>query len=111
MSTEDLVEEFLDVGYKAYKKIMKGTVEYTKLSKHEPVTIEGREFNYLREYVIFELGAYITENLPEATVEVFLEGNNSSLKLTMNDSEQEEINQKMETFLAKFRDKFWVRKY
>lgn len=101
MTTEDLIEELISSGIKAYKKLNKNTPEGRKLDRHENVTIEGVEFTYWREYAVYKTAEYISEIIPPKQVEVTLDGNDSVLTIICDEEEQLEINRKLYLFLKK----------
>ena len=101
MTTEDLLEELISAGVKAYKKLNKNTPEGKKLNRHESVTIEGVEFTCWREYAVYKTAEYIAEIIPPEQVEVTLDGNSSVIEVTCDDKEQQEINSKLYLFLKK----------
>ena len=39
-NTENMIEEFISIGMKAYKKNSKGSIEARKLDRHESVIIQ-----------------------------------------------------------------------
>lgn len=103
MTTEEMIEIFLDKGAWAYKVLNKNTVEGRKLYRHIPVEIEGYIFTCYREYSAFKMGEFLKENLPEAGVVVTLDGNDSTIELTIDDDEQQKINSKMYLLLKQWK--------
>ena len=101
MTTEDLIEELISSGAKAYKKLNKNTPEGRKLDRHESVAIEGVEFTCWREYAVYKTAEYISEVIPPKQIEVTLDGNDSVLTVICDDAEQQEINRKLYLFLKK----------
>lgn len=101
MTTEDMVEEFIELGVKAYKKNSGDCLEARRLSRHEPIMIDGYEFCYWREYTVYRMVEYISKVIPTAKVEVELDGNNSTIQIELDDSEQEKLNREMFLFLEK----------
>lgn len=101
MTTEDLLEELISAGVKAYKKLNKNTTEGRKLNRHESVIIEGMEFTCWKEYSIYKTAEYISKIIPPEQVEVTIDGNNSVITITCDDKEQQEINLKLYQFLKK----------
>lgn len=99
MTTEDLLEELISSGVRAYKKLNRNTKEGRKLSRHESVIIEGQEFTSWREYAVFKSAEYIADIIPPEQVEVTLDGNNSVITITCDNKEQQEINSKLYQFL------------
>lgn len=103
MTTEEMVELFLDKGAWAYKVLNKNTPEGSKLYRHIPVEIEGHTFTCFREYSAFKMGNFLKENLPEAEVVVTLDGNDSTIEITVSDEEQRLINERMYNFLKQWK--------
>lgn len=103
MTTEEIIEIFLDKGAWGYKVLNKNTVEGRKLYMHQPVEIEGYIFTCYREYTAYKMGEFLKENLPEAGVVVTLDGNNSTIEIVISDEEQQEINLKMYRLLKEWK--------
>lgn len=101
MTTEDLIEELISSGVKAYKKLNKNTPEGRKLDRHESVAIEGVELTCWREYAVYKTAEYLSEIIPPRQVEVILDGNDSVLTIACDEKEQQEINRKIYLFLEK----------
>ena len=49
------------------------------------------------------MAEYICEVIPKSRVEVMLDGNNSSIKIELNEFEQEKLNRQMFLFLEKIK--------
>lgn len=98
MTTEDLVESFIQMGYRCYKIAYKEHELYEKLSRHIPIEIEGISFTYFREFVCYKMAKYIKSVIPDAKIEVNLDGNNSNIELELTDEEQRILNSKMFVF-------------
>lgn len=108
MTTQDLIEQFIDAGMRAYKKNYKrkNCSQARRLDRHEPVMINGVEdvtFHYWREVVVYKMAEYIQEILPDAEVNMILDGNNSTIELTITDEEQRTLNSKLYVFLHQMR--------
>lgn len=101
MTTEDLIEELLQAGYKAYKKNADKSPAAQRLRRHEPIEIDGYTFTYFREYVCYRAVQYIKEICPEVDIELILNGNDSTINLVMSNEEQQLINRKLYCFLEK----------
>ena len=102
MTTEDMIEVFIEKGTSAYKKLNKNTKEGMKLYRHEKVEIEGQLFTCFREYATYKMVEFLKENLPEAYVEVTLNGNDSTILLEVSDEEQQKVNAKMYSYLKEW---------
>lgn len=95
MTTEDMVERLIELAYAKYKKLSLGCPEHDKLMKKEPVEIEGTVFRGFREYACYRISEFIRKEIPEATVELVLDGMDSTITIEMDDRENQEINRKM----------------
>lgn len=102
MTTQDMVDQFLDLGYKAMLKHYRNCPEGIMLTRKEPIVIKDIEFHCWREYVVYLMAEYINDVVPDAEVEVELDGNESSLKLNMNCEQQRKLNGTMANFLRKY---------
>lgn len=49
------------------------------------------------------MGNFLKENLPEAEVVVTLDGNDSTIEITVSDEEQQLINERMYNFLKQWK--------
>ena len=98
---EELIEEFIEEGVKAYKKLNKNSLIGQKLFLKEPVEIQEITFTGYREFTVYKMGEYIKEHIPECKVEVNLDENNSSLILELSDAEEEILINTINQFLGK----------
>lgn len=101
MTTEDIIEDFIQKGIKAYKKLYRATPEGHKLDRHESIRIKDNEFSCWRELTVFKMGEYLNEdfNIP---VTVELDGNNSKLIIEIDDKQQQKLNNVLYCFLKQF---------
>ena len=99
MSTEEMIEEIIQVSYPFYKKHSKGCVEALKLDRKEEVEIDGTVFSCWREYVCYKVSEYIKDKVPECHVTLELNGNNTVIQVELNDEQQRKLNVCMNEFL------------
>lgn len=100
MTTEKLIETILMEGRKAFlKKTQYESLEIRKLIRHEPVMIDGTEYNYLQELVVEKTAEFIQEILPDAEIEIELDGNNSTLSVELTEEEKRLLTSKLYVFL------------
>ena len=99
MTTEDLIEEFIDKGIVAYKKLNRNSPEGIKLFRKEPVVIQGVEFSCWREWTCFKMAEYLHDTIPEMYVECNLDGNNSNIVIEVDDKQQQKLNTAMYSYL------------
>ena len=95
MTTEDMIEQLIDLSYHKYKKISKGCKEYDLLNRKIPVVIDGIEFTGWREYACYKVCEFIKSKIPEVKLELELDGNDSIIALEMNDEEKRKLNNKL----------------
>ena len=100
-----MIEEFISMGVKAYKKNSRGSLEARKLDRHELVILQGQKFTCWREYTIFKMAEYICEIIPQSKVEVTLDGNDSTIQIELDDSEHQKLNRELFLFLKKINER------
>lgn len=89
-TTERLLSILKEASYKAYKKVNRNTIEYSRLQMHLPTEISGKTYNCFRDYVNHKVVEYLHDN----NIEAFVNQNNQ-IELYLSDKEQLEINRKM----------------
>lgn len=99
MSTEEMIENIIDVSVKAYKRNSRGSIEASMLDQHRDVVVDGITFNYWREYVVYKVCEYLKDKCPEAEVECNLKGNQSYIVVHLTDEQQKNLNVIMNKFL------------
>lgn len=103
MTTEDMIEELLDLAYKAYKNNSKGCEEYRRLNRKQPVVIDNIEFSCWREYVCYKVCEYIKLKIPNAHIDLELDGNDSTINLSLDEEESRILNNKMYVLIKEWR--------
>ena len=93
-TTEKLLSILKEAGYKAYKKVNRNTVEYSRLQMHLPTEIGGKIYNSFNDCANYKVVEYLTDN----NIESFVNDNNQ-IELFVDDKEQLELNRKLYTFL------------
>lgn len=89
MSTEEMIEAVIQDGVDVYRHDYRNTKFGSRISRHEPVMIDGIEINYWRELAIYKTGKYLQQICPTVLVDIELDGNNSSIKIMINDDQDE----------------------
>ena len=102
MTTTDLIETFVDEAVRALKKNHRGQLEGRKLDRHEPVELDGYTYTTWREFAVHATAEHIQQVLPDADVAVTLDGNNSTIELSLSDEEQRTLNSSLFVFLKKW---------
>lgn len=95
MTTEDMIARIIELAYPAYKKNSKGCLEARKLDRKEPVEIDGYTFTCWYEYVCYKVCEYIKSKIPDAELELVLDGNDSTINVSLDDDEHRNLNMKM----------------
>lgn len=101
MTTEDLIERFIDEGIRAYKRNWDNTIEKTRVNMHLPITFCGQEFCYWREIAVYKVGEQINDFVPSARVDVYIDGNESYISVELSEEEQRKLNGLMADFFRK----------
>lgn len=102
MTTEEIIETFIEEGVAAYKKNYKNTILYRALQRHDDFIYEGQTFNYFRELSVYKTGQWIKEILPDVSVEVNLSGNESNIQLEISDEDLRKLTTRLYSFLKKY---------
>ena len=96
-----IIEDFIQYGIKAYKKQWRNTEDGRKLDRHQEVELpDDVKVSCWRELAVYQMAKYLQEeNL--ADVEVTLDGNDSTLDVTLKDEiEYIECMNKIKEFFA-----------
>ena len=102
MTTSDLVEAFITEGVRALKKNHRHQPDGRKLDRHEPVEIDGYTYTCWREFATHAVAEHIRDILPDAGIQVILDGNDSTIELSLDDDEQRTLNSSLYVFLKKW---------
>ena len=89
-TTERLLSILKEASYKAYKKVNRNTVEYSRLQMHLPTEIGGKTYNCWNDYVNYKVVEYLTDN----NISAFVNTNNQ-IELFLDDKQQLDLNRKM----------------
>ncbi len=100
MTTEDLIQSFLDAGRHAFSAYTaKRSPEIRKLLRHEKVIIDGNELSCLQELVVIKTAEHIRNILPDCDLEVELNGNESTLNVELTPEEKRKLTSELYVFL------------
>lgn len=102
MTTEELIETFIDAGVSAFKKNYRHGPQGRSLDRKQPTEICGMTFTTWRELAVYGMAEHIKELLPGVDVECWLDGNDSRIEVSLTEEEQRELNGKMFVFLKKW---------
>ena len=93
-TTEKLLSILKEAGYKAYKKVNRKTIEYSRLQMHLPTEIGGKIYNCWNDYVNDKIFEYLSDN----NIEAFVNDDNQ-IELFLDNKEQMELNRKLYNLL------------
>lgn len=102
MTTADLIETFITEAVRALKKNHRHQKEGRMLDRHEPVVLDGYTYTTWRAFAVHATAEHIQQVLPDADVAVTLDGNNSTIELSLSDEEQRTLNSSLFVFLKKW---------
>lgn len=100
MTTEELIETFVDEGMRAFKKERRHSEQARRLDRHEPVVLGNTEVTCWHEFVLYKMSEWIKETLPNCHLEMDLDGNDSVIRLELSEAEQETLDKEMGKFLS-----------
>lgn len=103
MTTEEIIERYIDEGYNALKKhTAKRSSDIRKLIRHEPVIMNGVEYSCLKEFAVERVAEEIRKIIPDADIEVELDGNDSTLSVELTEDEKRKLTTEFYAFLEKY---------
>ena len=102
MTTVDLVNTFVDEAVFALKKNHRNQKEGRMLDRHQAVVLDGYTYTTWREFAVHATAEHIRDILPEADIQVVLDGNDSAIELALSDEEQRKLNRSLFVFLKKW---------
>ena len=105
MTTEELIEAFMDAGLKAFKSERKRSSDARKLDRHETIELppDGVKVSCWREFVAYKMAEWIQETVPTCTVELELAGNDTVLSVEATEEENKKLAAELDGFLRKWR--------
>ena len=101
MTTEEILESFIEEGARSYKKLSRNSPEGRKLTRKEPVEIDGVEFSCWREYAVYKAAEHISSILPGVPISVDLDGNDTVIKIEVDSKEEQKLNGALYSLLKK----------
>lgn len=104
MTTEEMIETLIQDAIKVYKHRYSKTWVGRQLQRHNPVKLDGIEFSYWREWAIYKTGQYLRELCPELSVDVELDGNDSSVSVEGFDNDIEDIENKLRKLVLELQE-------
>lgn len=84
---QNLVENFIQYGIRAYKKAWRNAAEGRKLDRHECIQVDDVSVHTWRELAVFQMAKFLKdENLCDT--EIILNGNDSDITLFFNNDSE-----------------------
>lgn len=100
MDIESMIERFIDLGIKAYKKKYRKKLLGRKLDRHETIKLDGVKISCWKELAVYKMAQYIMEIIPGIDISYSLEGNNSNIEICIDDDEEEKIKSELDKILS-----------
>lgn len=104
LTLDELIENLLSVSYKKYKKISQGCEESYKLNRKIPVIIDNIEFTGWYEYTCYKVCEYLKDKIPEISINLILNGNDSSFSVELNDKEENQLKEIISNILSEWKE-------
>ena len=102
MTTQDLIDSYIEAGRKVLTKRTAGRHEgVRRLIRHEAAVVDGVEYQCLRELVVVKVAEEMQRILPDAEIRAVLDGNDSAIEAELTDDERERLNSRMYLFLSR----------
>ena len=101
---EKLIERLVDLSYRKYRKLGNNCNEGMKLTRKIPVEIDGIVFTGWKEYVCYKVSQYIREKIPDAEIELMLDGNDTVIALSVNENEESILYSKIKCLIEEWKE-------
>jgi hypothetical protein len=101
---EKLIELLIEKSYHKYRKLGSSCYEGSMLTRKIPVEIDGIVFTGWYEYVCYKVCEYIKDKIPEAEIELVLDGNDSSVSLAVNEKEESILSAKIINLIEEWKE-------
>lgn len=103
MTTNEMTEMLSDEIIKVFKRDLKKSERCRRLQRHETITVDGTEVHSWKELSLLKISEFMREVLPNADIELVIDGNNSQIVAKLDDNELEKLNSSLYLFLKKAR--------
>lgn len=102
---EKLIELLIEKCYWKYRKLVGDSCqEGFMLTRKIPVEIDGIVFTGWKEYVCYKVCEYIKEKIPEAEIELMLDGNDTVIALSVNENEESILYSKIKCLIEEWKE-------
>lgn len=102
MQNEEIIERLLDKAYTCYKRAFRKHCPLVArmLDRKESVEIEGQMYSCWQELIVVTCANIIAEYCPDIEIEVELDGNNSTLNVSLTEEDEKIIGSKIYDMVA-----------
>lgn len=104
LQMEELIERLVELSYRKYRKLGSSCNEGVKLTRKIPVEIDGTVFTGWKEYVCYKVSQYIKDKIPEAEIELILDGNDTVISLSVNENEESILHSKIKRLIEEWKE-------
>ena len=102
---EKLIELLIEKCYRKYRKLVGDSCrEGFMLTRKIPVEIDGTVFTGWYEYVCYKVSQYIKDKIPEAEIELILDGNDTVIALSVNENEESILYSKIKCLIEEWKE-------
>lgn len=98
-----LLDDFIVLGVRAYKRLLRSRLIGRQLDRKEPVEIDGHIITGWSEYTVYRLAQWVQDAVPNADVQVSLDGINSALEVSATTAELKVLRSALNSQFEEFR--------
>lgn len=98
-----LLDDFITLGVKAYKRLLRSELLGRRLDRKEPVDVDGHVLTGWFEYTVYRLAQWVQDVLPDADVQANLDGVCSVLEVSATTAELKVLRSALNSQFAEFR--------
>lgn len=98
-----LLDDFIVLGVRAYKRLLRSKLIGRQLDRKEPVEVDGHIITGWSEYTVYRLAQWVQDAVPNADVQVSLDGINSALEVSATTAELKVLRAALNSQFEEFR--------
>ena len=98
-----LLDDFIVLGVRAYKRLLRSKLIGRRLDRREPVEVDGHVITGWSEYTVYRLAQWVQDAVPGADVQVSLDGIDSTLEVSATTAELKVLRSALNSQFEEFR--------
>lgn len=98
-----LLDDFIVLGVRAYKRLLRSELLGRRLDRKEPVEVDGHIITGWSEYTVYRLAQWVQDVIPAADVQVSLDGIDSALEVSATTAELKVLRSALNSQFEEFR--------